>query len=314
MTAIAGIHHVTAIASDPQRNLDFYARHLGLRLVKLTVNFDDPGTYHFYFGDQAGSPGTILTFFPWPHAKRGRHGSGATAATSFAVPPSSLDFWASRLGAHAVTRSTRFGEQVLAFEDPDGMRLELVEVSAISSGPVWTPSGISADHAIRGFHGVTLAVEGHEKTSDLLTAGLGFELLAQEGNRFRYRAPGNGPAGIVDVLCVPDLSASKLGAGIVHHVAFRARNDAEQGHWQRLVGSRGLNVTPVLDRSYFRSIYFREPGGILFEIATDQPGFATDESPETLGTSLRLPAQHERIRDRILQVLPKLRLPGEGKA
>lgn len=312
MTAIAGIHHVTAIASDPQRNLDFYTKTLGLRLIKLTVNFDDPGTYHFYFADDEGTPGSVLTFFPWPHAKRGRHGSGETAATAFRVPPGSIDFWSARLGLDASARSTRFGEKVLAFQDPDAMPLEIIETpTASAAGPnrIWNP-GVPAEHAIGGFHSVTLALEGHERTSDLLTATLGFEKIAQESNRFRYRAPGGAPASIIDVLCAPDLPHAKLGAGSVHHVALRARDDAEQGHWQRLVAARGLNVTPVLDRNYFHSIYFREPGGVLFEIATDQPGFAIDEPRERLGSSLKLPPQYEAARARIADALPKITLPG----
>jgi glyoxalase family protein len=286
---IPGIHHITAIASDPQRNLDFYTRVLGLRLVKLTVNFDDPGTYHFYFGDEAGSPGSILTFFPWPGTPRGRQGTGQATVVSFSVP--SLQGWEERLPNYTITQ--RFGQDVLSFADPDGMSLELTAVGGTGN-------------AITAFSGVTLSEGGYESTAKLLTETFGFELTASEANRFRY----TGSAGNhVDLLCQPDARRGGMGAGTIHHVAFRAETDELQKQWQSELARLDYNVTPVLDRQYFHSIYFREPGGVLFEIATDPPGFAIDETPETLGTGLKLPPALEPMRPEIEEMLPKIKLP-----
>jgi glyoxalase family protein len=286
---IPGIHHVTAIASDAQRNLDFYTQVLGLRLVKLTVNFDDPGTYHFYFGDEAGRPGTILTFFPWAGARPGRHGSGETAAVSFAVP--SLAGWAKRLPA--TQTGTRFGQDYLSFADPDGMAVELVETGG-------------SETAIIGFHGVTLAETRQDATAKLLTEVFGYELAATDENRFRYV----GSAGnTVDLLIQPELRRGFQGAGTVHHVAFRAETDEIQSAWLLDLANKGYQTTPILDRQYFHSIYFREPGGVLFEIATDPPGFATDETLATLGTHLKLPPWLEPRRAEIEATVPKLELP-----
>jgi glyoxalase family protein len=308
MPAIAGIHHVTAIASDPQRNLDFYTGILGLRLVKLTVNFDDPGSYHFYFGDHPGRPGTILTFFPWPLAKRGRQGAGFTHATAFRVAPGSIDAWLKRLGDARVelgVTTTRFGQRVLPFRDPDAMPLELIEDPGV-------PTGAGPD-LIHGFHSVTLNSSDPAATSRLLTESLGFRRTGSDDQRTRFAAAESETPGslgqYVDVLNTRE-GAGKLGAGVVHHVAFRARSDQEQGQWFTLLSDAGEHVTPVQDRSYFRSIYFREPGHTLFEIATDQPGFATDETVETLGSALRLPPPYEPRRAEIQRALPPIRLPG----
>jgi glyoxalase family protein len=286
---VPGIHHITAIASDPQRNLDFYTQVLGLRLVKLTVNFDDPGTYHFYFGDDNGTPGSILTFFPWPGMIRGRVGTGQATVVSFAVP--SLEGWEARLPAAKVTRC--FGDDVLSFQDPDGMNLEL------------RPTG-GAGAAITGFHGVTLSESGYEATAKLLTDVFGYELLASEENRFRYRSTAGN---VVDLLCQPDARRGSMGAGTIHHVAFRAETDQIQRDWRTELIRLRYDVTPILDRQYFHSIYFREPGGVLFEIATDPPGFATDETYETLGTHLKLPPWLDPARPEIEKTLPKLTLP-----
>jgi glyoxalase family protein len=286
---IPGIHHVTAIASDPQRNLDFYTKVLGLRLVKLTVNFDDPATYHFYFGDEMGSPGSILTFFPWRGANPGRHGSGETAAVTFAAP--SLDGWAARL-PDAVA-GNRFGQDYLSFADPDGMQLELVA------------TGGTGSH-ITGFQGVTLSETRQEATAALLTETFGYALLGQEENRFRY---GSSAGDVVDLLIQPDLPRGTQGSGAVHHVAFRAETDEIQNAWLLELSKKGFHTTQVLDRQYFHSIYFREPGGVLFEIATDPPGFGFDESPDKLGTALKLPPWLEVRRSEIEQMLPKLELP-----
>ncbi len=306
---ISGIHHVTAITSDGQKNIDFYCGVLGLRLVKVTVNFDDPQSYHLYYGDEQGRPGTIMTFFVWPGAHRGRQGSAQVVTTSFSVPGKSMEYWRTRLTNSAIARvdsATRFGDQILEFNDPDGMGLEIVARSEADPRSPWPAGPIPAEHAIRGFHSVSLSEEGYERTAELLTRTLGFQPGGQDGNRFRLIG-GSPNGGIVDLLCVPGGVRGTLGAGIVHHVAFRAADDEAQRHWRQLLASERYNVTPVIDRTYFHSIYFREPGGVLFEIATDSPGFTVDESPDSLGTSLKLPPQYEKARSRIESVLPRLR-------
>ena len=300
---IPGIHHVTAIASDPQRNLDFYTQVLGLRLVKLTVNFDDPGTYHFYFGDDAGRPGSILTFFPWPGAHAGRKGTGQATVVSFAVP--SLKGWDERLAGktawtfhtpystHSAAESERFGQKVLSFQDPDGLALELIEQGGEGT-------------KITGFHGVTLSESGYEASAKLLTEIFGYKLTHNAENRFRYSSSAGNS---VELLCQPDARRGGMGAGTVHHVAFRAESDETQLAWRVELLKRGFDVTPVLDRQYFHSIYFREPVGVLFEIATDPPGFAIDEAPDALGTSLKLPPALELMREEIEHALPAITLP-----
>lgn len=290
---ISGIHHITAIASDPQRNLDFYAGILGLRLVKLTVNFDDPGTYHFYFGDETGQPGSILTFFPWPNATRGRRGTGQATAIAFDVP--NLENWKARFPESRIEQ--RFGADVLVFHDPDGLELELI------------PTGGAGDR-ISGFHGVTLSEAGFETTAKLLTETFGYKLAASEGNRFRYVSSARGA---VELLCQPDARRGAMGAGTVHHIAFRTKSEESQRAWQTELAGAGLNVTPVLDRQYFHSIYFREPGGVLFEIATDPPGFLIDETIEKLGTHLKLPPWLEPAREEIEGILPKVQLPAYAR-
>jgi catechol 2,3-dioxygenase-like lactoylglutathione lyase family enzyme len=307
---LPGLHHVTAITADVQANIDFYGGVLGQRLVKLTVNFDDPGSYHLYYGDELGRPGAIMTFFAWPGAHRGRVGPPQLAATAYAVPAGSLAFWEERLKGHGVAArpATRFGEQAMSFADPDGLRLELVATQSPGGHP---PTGgpVPPEHAIRGFHGVTLSEEGYEKTARLLTDVLGFQEASSEGNRFRYRAAGGGFASGVDLLCVPDARPGTLGAGVVHHVAFRTPDDGQQAAWHGVITRLGLNVSPVMDRSYFHSIYFREPGGVLFEIATEPPGFAADEPAARLGARLMLPPWLEPHRAGIEAALPKVRLP-----
>ena len=310
---LLGIHHVTAIAGDPQRNVDFYAGVLGLRLVKRTINFDDPGTYHLYYGDAHGNPGTILTFFPWPGAQRGRKGTGQATVTAFAIPPASLDFWAARLrdhGVHVEGPSPRFDEQVLIFADHDGLALELVAREE-AQGPGWESAVVPPEHTVRGVHSVTLSLEGYERTATLLTGGLGFRAAGEQGNRFRY-ATGDGAGTRVDLLCQPEAPRGHVAVGNVHHVAWRVRDDASQARWRQHIDGLGLNVSPVMDRQYFHSIYFREPGGVLFEIATDPPGFAVDEPAETLGSRLMLPPWVEPQRGLLERMLPPLRVPGEG--
>jgi glyoxalase family protein len=312
---IAGLHHVTAIASDPQRNLDFYIGLLGLRLVKRTVNFDDPGTYHFYFGDARGTPGTILTFFSWPGARRGHRGVGQIEATAFTISPDSVGYWLDRFKEQHVTAektSARFGEEVIRFTDPDGLLLELVTSDSIAQVESWADSTVPAEHSLRGFHSVSAALEGYERTAQLLRESFGYRLDKESGDRFRFVAPSeSSPGRIVDLLCMPDSRAGHVAAGSVHHIAFRAKDDNEQLQWREHLVELGYNVTPVIDRTYFHSIYFREPGGILFEIATGPPGFTLDEPIEELGSKLRLPPWMEAARSQIEQVLPPITLPAK---
>jgi catechol 2,3-dioxygenase-like lactoylglutathione lyase family enzyme len=319
MNSISGIHHITAIAGDPQQNVDFYTGVLGLRLVKITVNFDDPEAYHLYYGDGHGRPGTILTFFSWPGARRGRQGNGQVTAASFAVPKDSLAFWRERLAANGVAFEKlpdRFGEPVLAFADPDGMRIELVETSATIAAHVWEGAGIPAKYAFHGFHGATLSETGYERTAHLLTETMGFHLLGQEQNRFRYEALQSrsvhshlAEAGrTIDVVCAPAGPEGRVAVGTIHHIAFRTPNDAQQRQWLAKIGGLGYNISPVMDRVYFHSIYYREPGGVLFEIATDCPGFAVDEPVEKLGETLQLPPWLESLRPRIQAALPPIQL------
>ena len=308
---VTGIHHVSALTADGQRNIDFYAGVLGLRLVKVTVNFDDPRSYHLYFGNEVGAPGTGMTFFVWQGVRAGRHGVSQVNATAFAVPPKSLEFWRERLQQRDVTiegESTRFGERVLTALDPDGLRFELVETANDSRTP-WHGSEVSVDHAIRGFHSVTLLEEGYEQTATLLTNTLGFRAAGEAGHRFRFVA-GDSAGGVVDVLCTPGMRRGSYGAGMVHHVAFRIPDDVQQLVLRSTLANLAFNVSPVMDRMYFHSIYFREPGGVLFEVATEGAGFTIDEPMESLGTSLKLPPMHEPMRREIEASLPKLRLPG----
>ena len=287
---IAGLHHVTAIASDPQRNLDFYTEVLGLRFVKHTVNFDDPGTYHFYFGDDAGSPGTILTFFPWPDAAPGHAGSGEVARTAFSVPAASLEYWHQTLsdqGLLVERTGKRFDEQVLTFPDPDGMRIEIVAHADAGAANAPRFASVPPEHAIRGFFGVTLLEQNAAQTAAILNV-MGFQKIAEEGNRLRFSAPGHALGNHIDLLIDSNTKFGRFGAGSVHHIAFRASDDASQREWRQEI-AKHLDVTPVLDRTYFHSIYFREPGGVLFELATDPPGFTFDEPIESLGEELRIP-------------------------
>ena len=312
---IPGLHHVTAIATDPQRNLDFYVGLLGLRFIKRTVNFDDPGTYHFYFGDNRGTPGTILTFFPWPGARRGTRGTGQIEATAFAIPPASMGYWLERLKQQRVTAertSPRFGEEGIRLVDPDGLLIELIASRSHGGGEPWADSPVPAEHGLRGFHSVSAALEGYERTARLLTETFGYRLIDESGNRFRFASPDeSAPGRIVDLLCQPDTAIGRVAAGSVHHIAFRAKDQAEQLQWREHLVDLGYNVTPVIDRTYFHSIYFREPGGVLFEIATEPPGFTLHEKLDELGTHLRLPPLMESARSQIEQILPPIRVPTE---
>lgn len=309
---ITGIHHVTAIASDPQRNVDFYAGVLGMRLVKKTVNFDDPGTYHFYFGDEIGHPGTILTFFPIPRAFQGSRGAGQAAVTALSIPAGSLGYWVDRLKAHNVKMDevvSRFGEDSVAFYDPDDLLLELVAHEGSTPGEAWDGSPVPAEHTIRGVHHVRLDERQLAPTETLLTGTMGFQLTQTEGNLVRYEV-GDGSAGaIVDILHAPNAREGRVAAGTVHHVAFRTPDDNAQDAWRHELLGLGYHVSPVMDRSYFHSIYYREPGGVLFEIATDTPGFLIDEATDSLGMSLKLPTQYEHMRDALDVRLPKISVP-----
>jgi glyoxalase family protein len=309
---ISGIHHITAICGEPQRNVDFYAGVLGLRLVKRTVNFDDPKTYHLYYGDGTGSPGTILTFFPWVGVGRGRLGNGQVTATAFAVPQGSIPFWTERLKQFGVAfdgPSTRFGEDVLAFADPDGMQVELIASARIDPKKAYAGGAIPVEYAIHGFHSATLSEAALEDTASLLTDTMGFQPVQHDGNRFRF-AVGTGEAGTtVDILVTPDAPFGRVAGGSVHHIAWRTADDVQQREWLSDLTKLGYSVSPVMDRKYFHSIYYREPGGILFEIATDSPGFAVDEPAEKLGSSLVLPAWLEPARQEIEAVLPQIELP-----
>ena len=309
-----GIHHVTAIAGEPQRNVDFYVGLLGLRMVKKTVNFDDPATYHLYYGDGAGTPGSIMTFFPWAGAPQGRIGAGQLTVTSFSIPAASLGYWTERLVENSVRfekPEERFGETVLRFSDPDGLRLELIAAGE-DGREGWTDGPAPAEHAVRGFHHVTLAVAEPSRTAELMTDSLGFRQAGGAEGRTRFVAGAGGPGNTVDVAYATGFPRGTMGVGTVHHVAFRAPDDETQLELRERVRALGYNVTPVMDRNYFRSIYFREPGGVLFEIATDPPGFAVDEEPEHLGENLKLPPWLESRRDQLEEVLPPLRVPVVG--
>ena len=312
-TAIVGLHHVTAIASDPQRNLDFYTQVLGLRLVKRTINFDDPGTYHFYFGDDVGSPGTILTFFPWPHAQRGSRGLGETSAIAFSVPADALRYWSRRLidyGVMIEAEEERFGDRLLGFSDPDGMRLEIVGHPDCGSVNSNVDGAVPQEYSIRGFFGVTLC-ESNFRVSGAVLEEMGFERSNELENRFRFSAQGAAHGRHIDILHEPKLGYAQSGAGTVHHIAFRASDDDAQLAWRERIRALSLEVTPILDRTYFHSIYFREPGGVLFEIATDPPGFAVDEPMHSLGERLQLPEWLEEQRPKIEAVLASISLHAE---
>jgi glyoxalase family protein len=311
-----GIHHITAICGDPQRNVDFYTALLGLRLVKKTVNFDDPGSYHLYYGDGLGSPGTIMTFFAWVLppmvTARARQGTGQITATSFQIPDASLDFWVDRLAGAGVDfdgPDERFGERAVALADPDELPLELVARSGGSLHAPWQQGPVAAEHAIRGFAGATLCLDGYERTAQLLADTMGFRKLGEEGSRFRFQVGEGDESAMIDLHCQPEGEPGRMGIGAVHHLAWRARTPREQLEWRRVLATAGLDVTPVLDRNYFESVYYREPGGVLFEIATDSPGFTVDEAAETLGTHLKLPTWLEPRRERLEARLPQLRLP-----
>ena len=306
---ILGLHHITAIAGGAQRNLDFYTKVLGLRLVKKTVNFDDPGTYHLYYGDEGGSAGTILTFFPWEGMETGRRGTGQATEIGYSVPAGSLEFWRQRLEQHGVTYnkpSEKFGEQYLTVLDPDGLKLELVVSNTPDARTPWTTAEVGADVATKGFHHITLTLASIKGTADVLTDIFGYKLVEQHVNRYRFATDAVAGAALVDMVEAPGEPRGHVAAGSVHHVAFRVPDDAAHLHFRQKIAAKGFNVTPQIDRDYFHAIYFREPGGVLFEVATDNPGFTVDEPLAELGTGLMLPKQHERLRAQLETRLPKL--------
>lgn len=306
---ILGLHHITAIAGKAKTNYDFYTKVLGLRFIKKTVNFDDPNTYHFYYGNENGDPGTILTFFPWEGIQSGRRGTRQVTEIGYSVPAGSLEFWQKRLDDHHVIYNKvaeKFGEQYLTFLDPDGLKFELTVAKVEDQRTAWTTDDINAERAIRGFHHVTITSNKIAKTAEVLTEILGYHLQEQVVNRSRF-ITGNVPnAAIVDLVEAPGEAAGHVAGGSVHHIAFRVKDEATLMYYRDKIAAKGLNITEKIDRNYFYSLYFREPGGVLFEIATDNPGFTVDEAKDALGTHLMLPEQYEQHRAEIEQILPKL--------
>ncbi|WP_264538176.1 ring-cleaving dioxygenase [Flavobacterium sp. N1736] len=307
---ILGLHHITAIAGDAKRNFNFYANILGLRFIKKTVNFDDPGTYHFYFGDEVGSAGTILTFFPWGEGiQQGRKGSGMATEIGYSVPKGSLDFWQKRFEKYNVIYNKpaeKFGEKYLTFLDPDGLKLELIESKTDDNRKPWETDEVKADVATRGFHNITLTLNSIKATAAILTEIFGYKLIEQDVNRYRYATDTVENAAIVDLVELADEKRGHVANGSVHHVAFRVENDEILMHFREKIEAYGLSITPQIDRNYFHSLYFREPGGVLFEIATENPGFMVDESLEELGKNLKLPEQYESDRAAIEAHLVKI--------
>lgn len=305
---VLGLHHITAIAADAKRNLDFYTKVLGLRLVKKTVNFDDPGTYHFYFGNSSGEPGTILTFFPWEDIGAGHNGTGLATHISYSVPKGALDFWIKRFNQFKVTFEQKelFGAPTIKFRDPDGLQLQFIETDQTDSRKGWTVSDITEQTALKGFYGVTLTLDQAAPTAKVLTDILGYEPLSQDGQSHRFATPAIQTANVVDIIENPGGASGYNAAGTNHHIAFRVKDDDILMEYREKVLAAGLQITPKIDRDYFFSLYFREPGGVLFELATENPGFTTDEPLDALGTGLKLPKQYEPLRAKIEKALPQL--------
>lgn len=312
MRGVNGIHHITAFCGDPQKNIDFYTHVLGLRMVKISINQDDVHTYHLYYGDELGRPGSAITFFPWPHASRGRIGHGQTAVTAYSIPAGSIPYWKERLeakGHRPFGPETRFNEQVLSLEDPDGLLIELVADQNGDPRPGWAGSDVPAEHAIGGFHSASLWLASTEASEKVLTDALGFRVLSQEGNRRRLVVNDGRPGEIVDILAMPERPRALDGVGVVHHIAWRVDDEAHELTVRESVIGAGLRPTPVIDRSYFESVYFREPGGVLYELATDGPGFTFDEPADALGSDLMLTPPFQPHRDAIRAGLPAITLP-----
>jgi glyoxalase family protein len=306
---ILGLHHITAIASHAQHNYDFYTKVLGLRLIKKTVNFDDPGTYHLYFGNETGAPGTILTFFPWEGTQKGRKGTGMATEIGYSVPEGSLEFWTKRSNELKIKYydvNESFGEQFLQFEDPDGLLLNLTVSNTQDNRKPWITEEVREEVATKGFHNIVLTVRNSEPTARVLTDIFDYKFLTQEGNRYRFITDAVETANIVDIAEEPNGERGVTAGGTNHHVAFRVKDDAVLMKFRERVANSGFHITEKIDRNYFHSLYFRERSGILFELATDNPGFAIDESVSELGTHLMLPFQYEGSRKKIEEVLPKL--------
>lgn len=304
---VLGIHHITAIAGNAKRNYDFYTKILGLRFIKKTVNFDDPGTYHFYFGDETGTPGTILTFFPWEGITKGKKGTGMATEIGYSVPGKSLDFWSDRFKKNNIKindTGKRFGEQFLSFEDPDGLPLTLIIPQSTDNRKPWETDEVKAPVATRGFHSISLNLRSVTETADVLTDILGYKLSGQEGNRYRYVTDAVENASIIDLLETPQDARAINAGGTIHHIAFRVKDEAVLMDFREKVVRNSLSITPKIDRNYFFSLYFREPGGVLFELATDNPGFTVDEPLHELGKHLKLPVQYESNRAEIEKALP----------
>ncbi len=308
---VPGIHHVTAITGDVQRNVDFYVTALGLRFIKKTVNFDVPDTYHLYYADWLGTPGTAMTFFGWPHLPWGVQGNGQVTGISFAVPEQSVTYWLARLRHMGLEASLlmQFGREVITFRDPDQMRLELVGEASDERWRPWEAGPVDPKHQIRGFHSVSLGVREEGPTWRFLTDTMGFRETGREGGAVRLATEAGGPGALVDVIEDTGGAAGEEAVGTVHHVAWRARDDDHQLAWREVLVNSGRSVTPVIDRKYFHSIYFREPGGVLFEVATDRPGFTVDEPAEALGSGLQLPPQYEGRRKSLNFNLPPIVVP-----
>ncbi|CAN5183557.1 ring-cleaving dioxygenase [soil metagenome] len=306
---ILGLHHITAIAGKAKTNYDFYTKVLGLRLLKKTVNFDDPYTYHFYFGDEVGSAGTILTFFPWEGITSGRRGTSMATEIGYSVPEGSLDFWTKRFEQHNVVfnkPAEKFGESYLTFLDPDGLKLELIISKTQDHRTPWESEEVKAEVATKGFHNITLTLGKIKGTADILTDIFGYKLVDQQVNRYRYATDAIDTAAIVDLVEAPGERPGQVAGGTIHHVAFRVKDDATEMRYREIIENKGFQITPQIDRNYFHSLYFREPGGVLFEIATENPGFMVDESVEELGSNLKLPSQYESRRAEIVKRLPNL--------
>jgi len=306
---ILGLHHITAIASNAQRNYEFYTKILGLRMVKKTVNFDDPKTYHFYYGDEIGTPGTILTFFPWEGIARGHTGTGMATDIGYSIPSGSIVYWTDRFQQFNVIHGPaeeKFGEQFLTFQDPDGLKLEMMISAREDHRKPWTTSEVNDQVAIRGFHNITLTLRRVGPTITILTELFGYKMLKQEENRYRFVTDAIENASVIDIIEAPGTASGTGAAGTNHHVAFRVKDDTILMEFREKIARKGLNITPKIDRDYFFSLYFREPGGVLFELATDNPGFTKDESVDELGSSLKLPKQYEGSRTTIEEGLPKL--------
>ena len=304
---IKGLHHVTSMAASARTNNRFFTDTLGLRRVKKTVNFDAPDVYHLYYGDEAGTPGSVMTYFPFPHIARGRPGTGEVGTTLFSVPQGSFDFWKDRLtqaGVDGLKTATSFGENRLHFSGPDGDGFALVENKDDPRVP-WTGNGVGEDHGIRGFHSASLRLRDEGATAELLKY-MGYqEIDTQEGVR-RFGVPGGNGADIIDIETMPGASDARLGAGSVHHIAFAVDNREKQLEVRKALMDTGYQVTPVIDRDYFWAIYFRTPGGVLFEVATNEPGFDRDEDTAHLGEALKLPSQHAHLRAMLEEQLEPL--------